>query len=92
MKKLGTPESEKQNKPGEKSDKENKEKSDGSSEKPEQNKDADSPADTGENAEKDEKKDSAERKLELLDDEADKLREAIRRQRNMRRAPVEKDW
>ena len=92
MKKLGTPESEKQNKPGEKSDKENKEKSDGSSEKPEQNKDADSPADAEENAEKDEKKDSAERKLELLDDEADKLREAIRRQRNMRRAPVEKDW
>ena len=42
--------------------------------------------------EKDEKKESAERKLELLDDEAEKLRDAMRRQRNMRRAPVEKDW
>ena len=42
--------------------------------------------------EKDEKKSDAERVLDLLDDEADKLRDAIRRQRNMRRKPVEKDW
>ena len=49
------------------------------------------PAAEGERKEDDGKSD-AERKLELLDDEAKALRDAIRRQRNMRRAPVEKDW
>ena len=38
------------------------------------------------------KKDSAARKLDMLEDEAQSLRDAIRNQQLLRRRPVQKDW
>lgn len=59
--------------------------------KPENDTESGSAPSEAEKAQKSEKERAGERKLELLDDEAKALREAVRR-RNMRRTPVEKDW
>lgn len=71
-----------------------KDKRSGDASEKEDNKSDNTPQERSGDAEKEkksEKERANERKLELLDDESKALREAVRR-RNMRRAPVEKDW
>ena len=91
VEKLGKPDDKKAD---DKDDEKSGEKNDDSSGKDQNDKKSDEKGDrpSDKNTEKDEKKSGADRVLDLLDDEAEKLRDAIRRQRNLRRAPVEKDW